>query len=220
MSQTVSGHRRHERPGARNGGAEHRRDASGSRGGQDEGPDTTRGVGVVVHHERRHEPRGRRHQGPLASQRRSRQRRGGGAGRGPAGGVGDKSGKLAANVYGDYAGTTKGANAGGLGDVGGPSRYFPVFKYQAKAPTRERPVVVAEDGTKTAHPTVKPLALMRWLVRLVTPPGGTVLDTFAGSGATIEAAIEEGFRCIAVERKSIYLPLILTRLERAQAANR
>jgi hypothetical protein len=137
-----------------------------------------------------------------------------------SGGAGDKSGKLAANVYGDYAGTTKGANAGGLGDVGGPSRYFPVFKYQAKAPTRERPVVVAEDGTKTAHPTVKPLALMRWLVRLVTPPGGTVLDTFAGSGATIEAAIEEGFRCIAVERKSIYLPLILTRLERAQAANR
>jgi hypothetical protein len=106
------------------------------------------------------------------------------------------------------------------GDTGGASRFFPTFHYQAKASTRERPVVVAEDGTKTAHPTVKPLALMRWLVRLVTPPGGTVLDTFAGSGATIEAAIEEGFRCIAVERKSIYLPLILTRLERAQAANR
>jgi hypothetical protein len=105
-------------------------------------------------------------------------------------------------------------------DSGGASRFFPTFRYQAKAPTRERPTVVAEDGTKTAHPTVKPLALMRWLVRLVTPPGGTVLDIFAGSGATIEAAIEEGFRCIAVERKSIYLPLILTRLERAQAANR
>jgi site-specific DNA-methyltransferase (adenine-specific) len=110
----------------------------------------------------------------------------------------------------------------GQGDVeqvqgsseGGPSRYFPTFSYQAKAPTRERPIVVAEDGTKTAHPTVKPLALMRWLVRLVTPPGGTVLDTFAGSGATIEAAIEEGFYALGIEREADYLPLIQIRLDR------
>ena len=54
----------------------------------------------------------------------------------------------------------------GHNDTGGASRYFPVFRYQAKAPASERPR--GEDGT--THPTVKPLALMRWLVRLVTPP--------------------------------------------------
>lgn len=95
-----------------------------------------------------------------------------------------------------------------------PTPPFPVFKYQAKAPTRERPVYVAEDGTRTAHPTVKPLALMRWLVRLVTPPGGTVLDTFAGSGATIEAAALEGLTSIGIEREADYLPLIQVRLDR------
>jgi site-specific DNA-methyltransferase (adenine-specific) len=95
------------------------------------------------------------------------------------------------------------------GDTGGASRFFPVFRYQAKAPTRER---VKVDGI--AHPTVKPLALMRWLVRLVTPPGGVVLEPFAGSGTTVEAAILEGFQCIAIEREADYLPLILQRIER------
>lgn len=84
------------------------------------------------------------------------------------------------------------------------------FLYQAKAPKRERPVV---DGT--AHPTVKPLALMRWLVRLVTPPGGTVLEPFAGSGTTVEACILEGFHCVAIEKGDEYLPLILERIRRA-----
>lgn len=55
---------------------------------------------------------------------------------------------------------------------------------------------------------------MRWLVRLVTPPGGTILDPFAGSGTTVEAAILEGFRCIAVEREGAYLPLIQQRIDR------
>ena len=63
---------------------------------------------------------------------------------------------------------------------------------------------------------MKPLDLMRWLVRLVTPPGGTVLDPFAGSGTTLEAAIVEGFRCVGIEREADYLPLILHRIERAQ----
>lgn len=94
---------------------------------------------------------------------------------------------------------------------------LPTFRYQAKAPTRERPTVAAEDGTKTAHPTVKPLALMRWLVRLVTPPGGTVLDTFAGSGTTVEAALLEGFSCVAIEREADYLPLIDARILRGAA---
>jgi hypothetical protein len=62
--------------------------------------------------------------------------------------------------------------------------------------------------------TVKPLALMRWLTRLVTPPGGTILEPFAGSGTTVEAAILEGFQCIAIEREPDYLPLITQRINR------
>lgn len=91
------------------------------------------------------------------------------------------------------------------GDTGGASRFF----YVAKADASERPRV---NGT--AHPTVKPLALMRWLVRLVTPPGGTVLEPFAGSGTTVEACIVEGFHCIAIEREADYLPLIEARIAR------
>ena len=83
------------------------------------------------------------------------------------------------------------------------------FKYVAKADATERPRV---NGT--AHPTVKPLALMRWLVRLVTPPGGTVLEPFAGSGTTVEACIIEGFDCIAIEKTDEYLPLIMQRIHR------
>lgn len=124
-----------------------------------------------------------------------------------------KSGKMqptrttaAREVYGQNA-------AGGYttmetyGDAGGASRFF----YVAKAPKSERPVV---DGV--AHPTVKPLTLMRQLVRLVTPPGGAVLEPFAGSGATVEAAVLEGFDCIAIEREPSYLPLIEARIARAE----
>lgn len=90
-------------------------------------------------------------------------------------------------------------------DTGGASRFF----YVAKADSSER---VRVNGT--AHPTVKPLALMRWLVRLVTPPGGTVLEPFAGSGTTVEACLLEGFRCVAIEREADYLPLIVQRINR------
>lgn len=98
------------------------------------------------------------------------------------------------------------------GDSGGASRFFPTFRYEAKAPTHERPRVQRADGTWEAHSTVKPLDLMRWLVRLVTPPGGTVLEPFAGSGTTAEACVVEGFKCIAIEREADYLPLIVSRL--------
>lgn len=90
-------------------------------------------------------------------------------------------------------------------DSGGASRFF----YVAKPDSSER---VRLDGT--AHPTVKPIDLMRWLVRLVTPPGGTVLEPFAGSGTTAEACLLEGFDCIAIEREAEYLPLIRQRLNR------
>lgn len=86
-------------------------------------------------------------------------------------------------------------------------RFFPTFRYEAKAGAEERPTV---NGV--SHPTVKPLALMRWLVRLVTPPGGIVLDPFAGSGTTVEAAVVERFRAVAVERQPEYMPLITARL--------
>ena len=72
-------------------------------------------------------------------------------------------------AYGDYgvAGYDRGTS-----DEGGASRFFPVFKYQAKAPKKERPVIEREDGSKIQHNTVKPLALMEWLVSLIVPPGG------------------------------------------------
>ncbi|AEJ93638.1 DNA methyltransferase [Mycobacterium phage Doom] len=103
-------------------------------------------------------------------------------------------------------------------ELGEPRKFFPVFKYQAKAPTKERPSYVKEDGTKVAHPTVKPVALMRWIAKLSTPPGGVVLDPFAGSGATAEACILEGFKCIAIEKEPDYIPLIEQRRVRAVSA--
>jgi DNA modification methylase len=108
-------------------------------------------------------------------------------------------------------GLTHGAMTGVIGqsyaDTGTASRFFPTFRYQAKAPTSERPKV---DGV--AHPTVKPLALMRWLVRLVCPKDGVVLDPFAGSGTTLQAARDEGFAALGVERAAEYLPLIRHRI--------
>ena len=98
------------------------------------------------------------------------------------------------------------------GKGGGASRFFPVFKYQAKAPKKERPVIVREDGTKIAHPTVKPVALMEWLVTLITPEGGTTLDPFAGTGTTLQAARDKGFSAIGVEQDADYIELIEQRL--------
>src|SRR5699024_11910812 len=88
----------------------------------------------------------------------------------------------------DFASYSKGRVLG-HSDSGGASRFFPVFKYQAKAPKKERPVIVREDGTTVQHPTVKPLNIMEWLVELITPPNGIVLDPFAGSGTTLQAAL-------------------------------
>jgi DNA modification methylase len=95
-------------------------------------------------------------------------------------------------------------------DQGGASRFFPVFRYTAKAATSERPR--GDDGT--AHPTVKPVSLMSWLVRLVTPPGGTVMEPFAGSGTTLEACLLEGFEVIGIERHQPYADLCVARLSK------
>ena len=65
---------------------------------------------------------------------------------------------------------------------------------------------------KVAHCTVKPLALMEWLVTLITPEGGTTLDLFAGTGTTLQAARDKGFNAIGVEQDADYLALIEQRL--------
>lgn len=114
------------------------------------------------------------------------------------------------DAYGDFAGQEECTVHRGA-DSGGASRFFPVFTYQAKATTAERPRL--PDGT--AWPTVKPLPLMRHFVRLVTPPGGTVLDLFAGSGPTAEACIIEGFACIVIDKDPVAAELIKTRLSKA-----
>lgn len=88
-------------------------------------------------------------------------------------------------------------------DSGSAARFF----YSAKADKQDR------IGSK--HPTVKPVDLMQWLCRLVTPPGGTVLDPFAGSGSTGEAAWREGFQCVLIEREPEYQADIAERLRLA-----
>lgn len=91
-----------------------------------------------------------------------------------------------------------------IGDASGSAaRFF----YSAKADKQDR------IGSK--HPTVKPVDLMQWLCRLVTPPGGTVLDPFAGSGSTGEAAWREGFQCVLIEREPEYQADIAERLRLA-----
>lgn len=121
-----------------------------------------------------------------------------------------------------------------------PARFF----YTAKASRSEREEGLREEGlreevcssfrgggdnpvsalfTKTArntHPTVKPLDLMRYLCRLVTPPGGIVLDPFAGSGSTLIAAYQEGFAAIGIEREEQYLEIIRGRVNGATKQQR
>lgn len=106
----------------------------------------------------------------------------------------------------------------------GPSRLF----YCAKASRREREAgcealprrpVALYSGKRNSprlvgnlHPTVKPLMLMRWLLRLATPPGGTVLDPFTGSGSTGIAAILEGRAFLGIEREAQYVDIACARL--------
>ena len=86
------------------------------------------------------------------------------------------------------------------GDEGSAARFF----YCAKANKTDR--------ADSKHPTVKPISLMQWLVRLITPQDGTVLDPFAGSGTTGKAAIEEGMKAVLIEREPEYQQDIIRRL--------
>lgn len=95
----------------------------------------------------------------------------------------------------------------GYGDTGSAARFF----YCAKASKKDR-----DEGN--AHPTVKPADLMAYLCRLVTPPGGIVLDPFMGSGSTGKAAMREGFRFIGCEVSEEYLAIARARIEAAYLA--
>lgn len=91
-------------------------------------------------------------------------------------------------------------------DSGGASRFF----YCAKASKRER-------GDGNNHPTVKAQKLMRYLTRMVTPPGGTVLDPFMGSGSTGVACAREGFKFVGIEAEKEYLEIARARIDAAQS---
>jgi site-specific DNA-methyltransferase (adenine-specific) len=87
------------------------------------------------------------------------------------------------------------------------ARYF----YTAKASGEDRDEMIG-DVPKNVHPTVKPTDLMRYLVRMVTPPGGLVLDPFTGSGSTGRAAMLEGMRFIGCELSPEYAEIARARI--------
>jgi len=109
-------------------------------------------------------------------------------------------------TYGAYAGRVIQQEFGN--DRGGASRFF----YCAKADNAER-------GEFNRHPTLKPVALMCWLCRLVTPPGGTILDPFMGSGSTGVAALAEGFGFVGVEREAEYFAVARRRIAKTSAGS-
>lgn len=92
------------------------------------------------------------------------------------------------------------------GDSGSAARFF----YCAKASKADR------AGSR--HPTIKPVALMQWLCRLVTPPGGVVLDPFAGSGSTGAGALRGGYGAVLIEREPEYVADIHRRIALEQLA--
>jgi site-specific DNA-methyltransferase (adenine-specific) len=145
---------------------------------------------------------------------------------------GDQRTGAALGMYGEGAMKT-GHNHN---DSGGASRFFYVAKASKKDRNegledleaqrhsdRENAEGVGGDNPRNRtnqakqnfHPTVKPTALMEYLVKLVTPPGGTVLDPFTGSGSTGKAALLNGFKFIGIELTADYLPIIEGRLKHA-----
>ena len=112
------------------------------------------------------------------------------------------------------------------GDTGTASRYFPQFPADdPDAPWNEALFIYApkpsraERGAGNDHPTVKSVALMRWLIRLVTKPGDVVLDPFGGSGTTGVAALLEGRRVVLIEREPQYAAIARARLAAADGSD-
>jgi site-specific DNA-methyltransferase (adenine-specific) len=109
--------------------------------------------------------------------------------------------KKTKTVYGGYA---KNEAFEARKDGGSAARFF----YSAKA--------TAKDRVGSEHPTVKPVSLLRYLCKLVTQPGGVVLDPFAGTGTTAQAAVELGMRAIICEREETYVTDIKRRMEKVE----
>jgi site-specific DNA-methyltransferase (adenine-specific) len=147
-------------------------------------------------------------------------------------------------VYGDYSRTDKSLGGSGTPDKGSAARFFYCAKaskcdrdeglegFEAKATAfgnqaqaeLKRGNLDHDDGKsgmnkvkmrQNSHPTVKPTDLMRYLCRLVTPPGGVVLDPFMGSGSTGKAAMLEGFQFIGCEMSPEYMEIAKARIEAA-----
>lgn len=155
-----------------------------------------------------------------------------------------RSSQKTRNVYGEFTGQAECVAHRGT-DTGGASRFF----YTAKASRSERNAGLEgiderkrdaglhadqtsmnggegnpyNRGAKLVsnhHPTVKPLSLMRYLCRLITPPGGTVLDPFMGSGSTGCGAVQEGFDFVGIEREEEYLEIARRRIDHWRAQER
>jgi len=134
-------------------------------------------------------------------------------------------------IYGDH---------NTYGDTGGASRFFYCPKTSKKdrndgCDVLETKAIVGRDEgqdntsiafkarpseRKNNHPTVKPTELMAYLIRMVTPKGGTVLDPFMGSGSTGKAAVREGMNFIGIEREDEYMEISRARIEHEQGKNK
>lgn len=126
----------------------------------------------------------------------------------------EQSGELTSGVLKPYKEKHKNAssykmerdkNYTSKGSSGGASRFF----YTAKASKADRSSGGLVDNI---HPTVKPVDLLKYLIRLITPPGGIVLDPFMGSGSTLYAAKESGFKAIGIELEEKYCETASRRL--------
>jgi site-specific DNA-methyltransferase (adenine-specific) len=153
---------------------------------------------------------------------------------------GGKKSAATDNAFGEFAGSGRPARA--MGDSGSAARFFYVAKASAEdrddgchaLPAKSAGQVTGgraegsagldsprsgagrrRDETRNSHPTVKPTDLMRYLCRLVTPPGGLVLDPFVGSGSTGRGAVLEGFAFVGIEREAEYVEIARARIDAA-----
>jgi len=116
-------------------------------------------------------------------------------------------------VYGEYKpepNTLQGHDDNG----GNASRFFKSIIYNPKASKTERNTGC--DKATSFHPTVKPIALMAYLIKMITPPNGTVLDPFMGSGSTGVACVENGFDFIGIDMTTEYFKIAQARIQHEQ----
>jgi DNA modification methylase len=152
---------------------------------------------------------------------------------------GNKEGVGQNGIYGQYKGEVRDENPG-LGDVGGASRFFycpktsktdrnegldtfeekqtvggggGIGNYQDDVNSASGKFGSEKAPSKNNHPTVKPTDLMLYLIRLVTPKGGTTLDPFMGSGSTGKAAVRGGFDFVGIEREEDYMEIATARIQ-------